>query len=417
MSRNEPKPALVFLCQRIPYPPNKGDRIATFNFLAHLSGRYRVFLGTFFDGPGDDGGIPYVRKMVEELHIGAIRKPWAFLRALPGWLAGEPISFALFRSRALGRWLDEVAARERPVAIVAYSSNVAGYAIDRFRGYEGAALPRILMFGDVDSEKFAAYAESAKGVKKAIYSLEARRVRREESRLARQATVTTFVTGEEAALFRAVHGAGCGNVEVLPNGVDANLFDPARYPDAPFPAGGPVFVFTGAMDYLPNIEAVEWFARNVFPGLTAVLPGARFMIVGTRPTREVAALGAQDGIVVTGRVESTAAYLAHASAAVVPLLIARGIQNKVLEAMAARCPVVLTKAALTGIGAEDGTHVVCAETPAEWIAACAGLARDRARARRIGDAARALMLRDHAWESQFARLDAMLESSIAGRRA
>src|SRR5947207_14327663 len=112
------RPALVFLCQRIPYPPIKGDRIATFNFLGHLSCRYRVYLGTFFDESGDDAGIPEVRDMVEDLHIGAIRKPWAFARALPRWLAGEPISFALFRSRTLGRWLDDVEAKHRPVALV-----------------------------------------------------------------------------------------------------------------------------------------------------------------------------------------------------------------------------------------------------------------------------------------------------------
>jgi sugar transferase (PEP-CTERM/EpsH1 system associated) len=411
-----PKPVLVFLCQRIPYPPIKGDRIATYNFVDHLCSRYRVYLGTFFDEPGDDAGIPEVRRRVTELYIDAIRKPWAFVRALPRWLAGEPISFALFRSRGIGRWLDDVEAKHRPVAVVAYSSNIAAYAVDRFRREGGADPPRILMFGDVDSEKFAAYAQAAKGWKKAIYAIEARRVRREEARLARRATVTTFVTEDEAALFRSVHGAGTGNVQVLPNGVDADLFDPSRYPEAPFPAGGPAFVFTGAMDYPPNVEAVRWFAREVFPGLKQALPGARFMIVGARPTREVTALGEQDGIVVTGRVESTAAYLAHASAAVAPLQIARGIQNKVLEAMAARCAAVVSKAAMTGIEAEDGRHLICAETPAEWIAACAGLARDRPRARRIGEAARALMLQNHAWQSQFARLDRMLAASIRGGR-
>jgi sugar transferase (PEP-CTERM/EpsH1 system associated) len=413
---NDAKPALVFLCQRIPYPPIKGDRIATFNFLGHLCRRYRVYLGTFYDEPGDDAGVPVVREMVADLHVGAIRKPWAFIRAFPRWLAGEPVSFAVFRSRALARWLDDVDARVRPIAIVAYSSNISAYAIDRFRRPDGAEPPRILMFGDVDSEKFAAYARGAKGPIRALFALEARRVRREELRLARRAALTTFVTRDEAALFRSVHGGDCGNVQVLPNGVDAKLFDPARYPEAPFAAGGPVFVFTGAMDYQPNIEAVVWFAREVFPDLVKALPGARFMIVGARPTRAVVALGEQDGIVVTGRVESTAVYLAHASAAVAPLQIARGVQNKVLEAMAARCPVVVSQAALTGIDAEDGTHLLCAETPAEWVAACTSLAQDRERARRIGAAARDLMLRNHAWESQFARLDEMLATAIRGTR-
>jgi len=409
------KPALVFLCQRIPYPPIKGDRITSYNVLRHLTRHYRVFLGTFFDQPGDGAGTPTLRGMVEALHIEGIRKPWAYARALPRWLMGEPISYALFRSRRLDRWLDEVEAKHKPVAIVAYSSNIATYAIDKFRRSGTSEPRRILIFGDVDSEKFVAYAQRARGLFKRVFAIEARRVRREELRLARRADVVTLVTEDEAELFRRVHSADCGNIAVLPNGVDTEIFDPKRYSEAPFSHPGPVFTFTGAMDYLPNVEAVSWFAREVFPGIRKVLPDAGFLIVGARPAAEVQQLARWKGVVVTGRVESTAAYLAHTTVAVAPLQIARGVQNKVLEAMAMACAVVASQGAMTGIAAKPGEHLICAETPEQWIDACVSLARNSGAAQSMGHAARQLMLDTYNWEAQFARLDDMLGATRAAK--
>jgi len=406
------KPAIVFLCQRTPYPPIKGDRIATYNLIRYLSRRYRVFLGTFFDDPNDVASIPELRRMVEAVHIEEIRKPWAFLWAAPRWIVGDPISFALFRSMRLGRWLDKVIRDERPAAVVAYSSNIATYAVDRKNGNAGQALRQVMIFGDVDSEKFVQYAERARGAFKWILRLEAKRVRREESRIARRADVVALVTPEEASLFQSVHGADCGNVEVLSNGVDTEVFDPALYPDPPFSHRGPVFVFTGAMDYPPNVDAVVWFSGAVFPALRTRFPDAAFLIVGVRPSPEVQALAsASDGIEVTGRVESTAAYLAHASVVVAPLQIARGLQNKVLEGMAMARPVVASRSAMTGIVAEAGRHLLCAETPAEWVEACTRLASDASSALAMGREARQLILESYNWEAQFARLERMLRGA------
>jgi sugar transferase (PEP-CTERM/EpsH1 system associated) len=401
------RPALVFLCQRIPYPPIKGDRITSFNLLRHLTSRYRVFLGTFVDDPADNPREPLLASMVEDMHIARIRKPWAFLRALPRWLAGEPISFALFRSRRLDRWLDAIGERHDPVAIVAYSSNISTYAVDKFR--QGPrARRRILVFGDVDSEKFVAYAERASGFKRWLFATEARRVRSEERRLAAKADKVTLVTEEEVELARSVFGEQHSRIALLPNGVDTAIFSRERYPDAPFAGGGAALIFTGAMDYPPNVEAVVWFARKVFPAIRDKLPAARFFIVGINPAREVKDLAGEPSITVTGRVESVASYLAHAQVAVAPLQIARGVQNKVLEAMAMALPVVASRGAMTGIAVTPGRDVVSADEPREWIDACLRLLGDPAEARRIGNAARRLVLERYNWEAQFARLDALL---------
>src|SRR5262249_41173610 len=198
------KPALVYLCQRIPYPPIKGERITSFNLLRHLTRHYRVFLGTCCDDPADRAGIATLAGMVAGLHVARVRRPWAYLAALPRWLLGEPISFALFRSRGLARFLDRVEAAERPVAIVTHSSNISAYAVDRFRRNGVGEPRRILHFADVDSEKFVAYAERASGLAKWIFATEARRVRREELRMTALADIVSLVTDEEAELFRSL---------------------------------------------------------------------------------------------------------------------------------------------------------------------------------------------------------------------
>ncbi len=409
------KPSLVFLCQRIPYPPIKGERITSYNLLRHLVRDYRVSLGTFIDDEADVSGIPTLRGMVEDLHVEFIRKPWAYARAFPRWLNGDPLSFALFRSRGLDRWLDRVEADRPPVAVVTHSSNISAYAVDKFRRRTGTEPRRVLHFADVDSEKFVAYAGLASGPKRWLLATEARRVRREERRLTAAADAVAFVSDEEADMFRSILAFHRDRVVTLPNGVDSATFSPDHYPEAPTNGAQSSIVFTGAMDYLPNIHAVTWYAREVFPRIRASVPGVRFTIVGTRPTREVQRLANDDAIVVTGRVDSVAAYLAAAHLAVAPLQIARGIQNKVLEAMAMAKPVVVSPGAMTGIAARSGEHLICAETVSEWVEACIDLFVDHEKASRLGRNARQLVLERYTWDAQFARLDQLLGSGDPSR--
>ena len=405
------KPALVFLCQRLPYPPITGDRITAFNLIRHLTRDYRVFVGTFSDDAREVADIATLGSMVEGLCVADRRRRWSFVRAIPHWLAGDPISFAVFRSRKLSAWLDEIEALHTPAIVVTHSSNVSGYAVDKFRRVGAPEPIRLLHFADVDSEKFLEYADRAWGVMKWVLMSEARRVRREERRLTEASDLVAFVSDEEADLFRSILDAHRDRVVTLPNGVDIGTFDPSIAFEAPFERRGPAFVFTGAMDYLPNVEAVIWFAREVFPGIRRQLPSAQFLIVGTRPAAKVQQLANDPSVIVTGRVASVAAYLAHSQVAVAPLRIARGIQNKVLEAMSMAMPVVVSPGALTGIAATSGVHLVRADTPAEWIEACVTLVNEPERAHRIGRAGRALVMEAYTWEAQFLRLDHLLGSA------
>ena len=408
------KPALVYLCQRLPYPPTTGERIPSFNFLRHLTTRYRVFLGTFSDQPGDAADIDALRKMVSGLYVATLRKPQAYLRAFPRWLAGEPISYALFRDSGLSAWLDRLDREEHPEALFVFSSNVSTYAVDHFRRPAGQEPFRFLHFCDVDSEKFAAYAQSARGLKRLIFQIEARRVQREEQRLTDGANAVALISQEEAALLRSALTRHADRVVTLPNGVDSQRFDRRLHPTAPFAGQGATFVFTGAMDYPPNVQAVTWFVQSVLPGIRAHIPHAQFYIVGTRPTPEVKALESRDGVVVTGAVESTAAYMAHAQVAVAPLQVARGVQNKVLEAMAMELPVVVTSGAMTGIAAAPGEHLELAEGADDWVKRCIALIEQPERAQRMGLAARALVCEHYNWNAQFELLDRYMQTSRHG---
>jgi len=410
------KPALVFVCQRLPYAPTTGDRIPAYHLLRHLATRYRVFVGTCIDDPSDEREVAGLRAKVAGLCVVRAYRPWAYLRALPRWLAGEPLSFAVFRSRDLARWLDDIEAKERPVAVVAFSSNMAAYVVDRFARAAGNEPVRILHFCDVDSQKFLDYAARARGPKRWMLQLEAARVRAEELRMARRADAVAFVSDDEADLFRALLGAHRERVFTLANGVDLETFDPLRYPVAPFVKSGPILMFTGAMDYPPNVEAVTWFCENALPSIRTKFPDVRFLIVGSRPAPRVQRLTADPGVVVTGRVPSTAAFLAHADVVVAPLLVARGLQNKVIEAMAMAKPVVATRVALVGIAAIDEQHVVCADTPGEWVDRCVGLLRDRDRARELGRAARERVREFYDWPTHLAQLDLRLPAPDAGPR-
>ena len=402
------KPAILYHTQRIPYPPVKGERILSYHVLRYLSRHYRVFVGTFIDDPVDRAEIPRLRELVEELHVDEINKPWAFAATVPRWLLGEPVSFALFRSGRLSAWVDSVKLAHQPVAVIAVSSNIATYAVENFNQAAGIAPPRLFHFVDVDSEKFVAYGDDAQGLKRWFWREEARRVRREERRLAAAADAVAFVSDEEGALFRAVAPEVSDKIKTLPNGVDTDTFSPDRRYVKPMETTGPVMVFTGAMDYFPNIQAVTWFVREVFPGVRAAVPTAEFFIVGSKPTPEVTRLGQVGGVTVTGRVDSVAAYLAHAQLAVAPLQIARGIQNKVLEALAMGMATVVSPGALTGIAATDGKHLVVAQAAEAWIKTIVALLGDNERRKVLGQAARALIEAQYTWEAQYAKLARLL---------
>ena len=403
-------PNLLFLMQRLPYPLIKGEKIRNWHILNYVRQWYDVHFGCLIDDPADNEHIETIRALCKDMFTSPLDKKRAKLTCTRGLLTGEPLSVTFFQDRGLRRWVEDVVTRVRPEAIFVNSSNMAPYILD---------LPvtgrRVIELGDVDSEKFLSYAGTSGPGMRQVYQREWRRLRLLERRIARECDHSVLVTETEAALFRSHVPEAASKIVGISCGVDHDYFDPARQFPAPYDLGAPVYVFTGTMDYPPNIDAVTWFAQDILPKIRAVHPGAQFFIVGGSPSPEVKRLAAIDGVSVTGRVPDVRPYVAHATAAVAPMRIARGIQNKVLEAMAMGKPVIVTPGALEGIDAIPGRDVILAESAASIAEAAIRLASKISpigEAEALGAAARRLILERYDWNACLAGFDPLLRPDL-----
>jgi len=409
---------ILFLAHRIPYPPNKGDKIRSFHELAYLARRHDVWLACLADQPDDLAHVATLEGMCRAVACEPIRRGRR-TRCLASLLRGEPLSVGHFRSRRLRETVNAWIEREAFDAILAFSSTTAQYV-------PGAAAdrPRMVMdLVDVDSEKFRAYAArkrlSPAGL---VYAREARRLARYEAAIARRFDRVVVVTDAERDVFQRVT-ASDRPAAVVPNGVDTAYFQPGderAWPNT--------MVFAGAMDYAPNVDAVTWFVHGVLPRVTDTVGGARLRIVGARPCRAVRRLAAHAQVEVVGTVPDIRPYVRTATVSVAPMRIARGVQNKVLEAMAMGVPVVTTAAGLEGLGTgvgltideaqagagpEGAVPVVVADDESAFADAVCRVLKDRPLARGLSQGGRAFVLDGYQWERSMADLEALLAADPA----
>ncbi|TPG43110.1 TIGR03087 family PEP-CTERM/XrtA system glycosyltransferase [Sphingomonas koreensis] len=386
---------ILFLAHRVPYPPNRGDKIHSYHLLRHLAAHARVHLIAFADDDADRGHDAALAQLTASRTI-VDRTKGRGRAAIEALAAGKPVSLTAFASQAVASAVKKTLATHQIETIFVFSGQMAQYLPAHFPG-------RIVMdFVDMDSAKFAAYADDARGPMSWMMRREARLLAAFERRIAARADASLFVSGAEAALFRQHGGA---NAVAIENGIDTASFDPA----ASFAAVAhpePLIVFTGQMDYRPNVDAVDRFARRILPLVRDTVPDARFAIVGRKPDPRVAALASLPGVTVTGEVPDVRGWLAAASVVVAPLQLARGVQNKVLEAMAMARPVVASPAAAEGID-HDGTIQVGEDAPA-FAARVVELIQDRAAADTLGRAARARVIARYGWDARLATLDPIM---------
>lgn len=394
---------LLLLIHRMPYPPNKGDKIRSYHLLKHVAQHYRVHLGTFVDDADDWQHVPKVEALCASTHFAALNPTLARIRSLGALARGRSLSLDYYRDAGLARWVDQAMAAHKIDRVLVFSSPMAQYA-DKYR-----AARRVIDFCDVDSDKWRQYADKKAWPMNWLYRHEARQLLDYERQVAREWDASLFVSEPEAALFRQLAPESSERIGYFNNGVDTDYFTPDSAHASPYQAGERALVFTGAMDYWPNVDAVQWFAGEVFPQLRARFGDLRFYIVGARPAPAVQALASQPGVVVTGTVPDVRPYIAHAQVAVAPLRIARGIQNKVLEAMAMATPVVVSPQALEGIDAVPGSELVLAEDGAGFVKAVADLLAQRENP--MGRAARARVERHYSWPSKLACIEEQLECS------
>jgi len=402
---------LLFLAHRIPYPPNKGDKVRSFNLLRVLARHYSVHLGAFIDDPEDRVHIPRLDQYCASHHIEALSPAAARVRSLKGLVSGQALSLGYYESAAMTRWVNETIERHRIERALVFSSAMTQYVLGR------RDLRVVVDFVDVDSAKWAQYAALRPWPVSWVFRREGERLLAYDRMVSRDTAASVFVTADEAELFRSLAPECAAKVQYAHNGVDVDYYasDPAR--PSPFAAGELPIVFTGAMDYWPNIDAVRWFASDVMPLLRAQQPAVRFHIVGMNPAPEVQALARTEGIVVTGRVPDVRPYLQHARAVVAPMRVARGIQNKVLDAMAMGRPVVVSAAAAKSLSGRVGVDFVVADNAADFAAAVLDLLPAEP-GDAMGRAARALVLADYDWPTNLAAVAKLLAgpASVAHRQ-
>jgi sugar transferase (PEP-CTERM/EpsH1 system associated) len=394
---------LLYLVHRLPYPPNKGDKVRSFQLLKHLAAKHKVFLGTFIDDPDDEAYVEKLPAYCADMHISRISPRVAKFRSLSGLLHHEALSLPYYRNADLQAWVDRTLSAKKIDAAIVFSSVMAQYL-------HGAKQLRTLVdFVDVDSAKWTQYAPNHRWPMSWLYQREGERLLAYERSVAQRATHSFFVTENETELFCKSAPECRGRVDAMCNGVDAEFFSPEHVFESPYADGERPLVFTGAMDYWPNIDAVTWFANEILPLLQRHWPGLRFYIVGRSPTPAVAAL-ANDRVVVTGTVDDVRPYLRHAAVVVAPLRLARGIQNKILEAMAMGLPVVASQECAGPVDAVAERDFLTAGTAGDYVRQIGCLLQSPERAAAVGQAARERVVARYSWSAHLANIDRYLET-------
>jgi len=381
------KPRVLYLTHRLPHPPDKGDRIRNFHVLRELANIARVTLVSLADEPVSEDSAQKLRGLCDTLEIVPASGKRRWLRAGRSLLTGGSLSEGLFAEPALDATIRRLSAIQSWDASLVSASSLAPYLARH--GLPGQ--PRFVDLVDVDSQKWFDYADAASGPKHWLYTLEGHRVRRLEQWIAEWATATTIVSPAECDVFDGFTRPGAGTVAT--NGVDLDYFQPQ-----PEVQTVQACAFVGALDYVPNIDGAIWFANDIWPAIRQRLPQAEFWIIGRKPTTAVLRLGSLAGVKVVGPVPDVRPYVARAALAVCPIRIARGLQNKVLEAMALGKPTLAAPAAIRALKAVPGKHLLSPATEGEWVSAVCELFTDTARQLELGLAARRFVEVHHHWD-------------------
>jgi len=390
---------IFFVCLRVPYPPDRGDKIATFNEVRHLSQQHELHIFCLAGDAGDADNVRALGKFAKIVTAVPLSPLLGKLRVGRALITGEPLSVAILGEKKLYDAVRERCAALPPDLFLIYSGNMAQFAEDF------PDIPRIMQFSDLDSLKWRQYAERTTIPMKWLYRVEGRRLLEYERRIARSFSHSLVCTDIEKADFeRLIPGAIVSRVG---NGVDLDFFrsqGAAKQPGA--------MIFTGVMDYLPNVDGVLWFCEEVLPGVRELVPAAHLVICGRRPSAAVLALAKRPGVKVTGQVSDVRPFFDAAELAVVPLRMARGIQNKLLEAMAMGLPCVTSTLAWRGTSIPPGEGVLVADEPKDFITHIVRILRDAELRGQLSRRARRAVEADYDWEAQLSRLDAVIATVV-----
>lgn len=388
---------ILYVCHRFPYPPKRGGKIRPFNMIRHLTAQgHRVTVCSLVRSPDEAEEGRGIAAHCAAFEMGAVREPVQFARMVANLPLLTPSSMGYFYSADLQNRIRTLLSSQRFDLIFVHCSSVAQYVED----VQG--IPKILDFGDMDSQKWLEYANYKPWPLSWGYTLEGSKVLRAEKRLAAKFDLCTATTRAERETLDS-YGTGA-RTDWFPNGVDAAFFSPTDEPYDP-----ETISFIGRMDYYPNQECMQRFCDQVWPLLLTRRPGMKLLIVGADPSPEMRRLGERPGVTVTGSVPDVRPFVRRSAAMVAPLAIARGTQNKILEAMAMGVPVVTSSMAAGGVDAVPGEHLQVADTPAQLADAVLNMVLDRAERQRLSLNGRQRMLTNHDWAHSMKRLDAIID--------
>ena len=392
----------------MPYPPNKGDKVRSFNILKYLSDRHNVYLGTFVDDSADEKYISTVKSYCKFSYFKIINKKYSRLRSLLGFFTGKALSLEYYNYLDFHSWVSSTIKNNKIDAVVIFSSVMAQYLDDDIHSR------MVIDFVDVDSQKWSEYAQNFPFPFSLIYKREGKYLLSYESYLASQARHSFFVTEKERNLFSQCAPESFLKTSALNNGVDSDFFTPnlnILNPFQPVTEDLITLVFTGAMDYWPNIDAVVWFVNDVLSVLVKKHPSIRFYIVGRSPSKTVLNLVSKT-VFVTGTVDDVRPYLQHATAVVAPLRIARGIQNKILEAMSMAKPVVASAECVKALNAVKGNEIISAVTAEDFIDGIEFIVNNIKEAKLMGCVARERVIESYSWTSHLKGMDKYLKNDL-----
>ncbi|MHC4271739.1 MAG: TIGR03087 family PEP-CTERM/XrtA system glycosyltransferase [Planctomycetota bacterium] len=407
---------ILYLAHRIPYPPNKGDKIRSFHEIKFLSQRHKIDLICLADNPEDLLFKKDLEKYCNKVFVQPFRTQLAKIKGIISLLSGKSVSVGYFYHKRVQDIFNQWIVGNEYDVIICFSSTMAEY-IFKSEAFQLSSLqaPRLLLvldFCDLDSDKWLQYSYYSKFPFNLIYRMEFNRLLEYEKRINHLFDYSIFVSDSEADLFHELFPEA-KNVEVISNGVDNEYFSPKTFSLEPSALSlqPPVLLFTGAMDYHANIDGVTWFHDKVLPMIKKEYPQVQFFIVGSNPASKVRNLSTNNGVKVTGFVEDIRPFYNSADISIIPLRLGRGIQNKALEAMAMEKPVVATSKAVEGIKAVTENHLLVADSPTEFAAKICSLLKDKSQRKLLGKNARKFVEKNYNWDKNLQKLEKILQAN------
>lgn len=403
---------ILYIAHRIPYPPNKGDKIRSFNEIKHLSSSHNIDLVCLADNIDDLKFKSDLEKYCRRVFVQHFKISQAKLRGLVSLIKGKTISVGYFYMKKIQQVIDQWLSDTDYDAIICFSSPMAEYVLNQSTNQLiNQSTKTIMDFCDVDSDKWLQYSQRSKFPLNLIYRIENKRLLKYEKKINKSFDSSVFVSQQEADLFYRLFPKA-ENVSVIENGVDHKYFSPDPRTLTPEPR---TLIFTGAMDYYANIDGVKWFCEKIFPIVKDRYPKVQFYIVGNNPNPEIQKLGSNKCINITGFVEDIRPYYNNADICVIPLRIARGIQNKVLEAMSMGKVVVTTSAAVQSISATPGEHLLVEDNFDKFAEAVSMLLENHTLRNYLGTNARQFVESNYNWQKNMKKIDKLMGRTEAGK--